>query len=190
MTQPHDANPPHDSSALSPGSSWSRLVLVRHGIAQERERPDLDDDYRALTDRGARRVIEAAHGLARLKVKPRLILTSPLIRSRQTAELIAQVLGRRDRVAVVEWLKPQVEPRDLAGALNAQEVETLLAVGHNPNLSLCLRFLTQPEAEPAATTPLAMLGKASAACLVRRPSHGPAQLKWLVSARMLRILGR
>ena len=66
------------------------LYLVRHAIAEDRA--DAGDDERALTEAGRAKMIRATQGLRKLKVRPDLILTSPLRRARETAEILAQGL--------------------------------------------------------------------------------------------------
>src|SRR5512134_3838920 len=93
-----------------------RLLLMRHGIA-EVAGPDTGyrDEPRALTDEGRVRVERAAQGLRALGVDASLVLTSPLVRCRQTAEIVADALGL---VPVDDpRLKPGMELDDLAEAL-------------------------------------------------------------------------
>ena len=70
-----------------------RLYLMRHGIAIDREDPDCPtEEERYLTSKGIDRTRSAAHGLAELKVKPAVLLTSPLVRAVQTGEIVCEVL--------------------------------------------------------------------------------------------------
>src|SRR5690606_30458577 len=70
------------------------LVLLRHGIAQDRVEGGVDADRR-LTPRGLRRTREAVQGLRALGVAPRVVLSSPYRRARETAELAIEALGPR-----------------------------------------------------------------------------------------------
>ena len=76
-------------------------VLFRHGIAAEREEWEGSDADRPLTERGAKRVAQAAAGLNRLEVQPTHILSSPLIRAIETAKIahrsVASPHGSADR---------------------------------------------------------------------------------------------
>ena len=70
------------------------LYLVRHGIAMDREDPNCPPDTeRPLTPRGMKRTHAAALGLLAMKVKPDAVLTSPWLRSVQTAEIFCEVIG-------------------------------------------------------------------------------------------------
>ncbi len=68
------------------------LYLVRHATAEDRA--ETGDDERALTEEGKAKMIRATRGLAKLKVRPDLILASPLRRARETAEILAEGLNR------------------------------------------------------------------------------------------------
>ena len=80
------------------------LYLIRHGVAEERGDAWPDDAKRPLTEDGMSRLRKAARGLARLGVAFDVVLTSPLVRARQTAEIVAGGLdaasaARQHRVA-------------------------------------------------------------------------------------------
>src|SRR2546425_6505782 len=64
------------------------LYLIRHGVAEERGDARPDDSKRPLTDHGMSRLRKSARGLARAGVAFHALLTSPLLRARQTAEVI------------------------------------------------------------------------------------------------------
>src|SRR5512132_2307889 len=82
------------------------LYLVRHGVAEERGDAWPDDSKRPLTDDGMARMRKAARGLARLGVGLDLVLTSPLVRARQTAEILAGALEPRPSVVNIDSLTP------------------------------------------------------------------------------------
>ncbi len=80
------------------------LYLVRHAIAAERGEQYPDDAKRPLTTQGMTRFRKAVRGLAELDVEVDLILTSPFVRARQTADILSEQLrghpeNRRDRRA-------------------------------------------------------------------------------------------
>lgn len=110
-----------------------RLLLVRHAIALDRETPGVSDHLRPLTEEGITRFKRTAGALARL-VTPEVVLSSPVLRAKQTAEILAQQwmavavrecepLGSGSRVPFEEALG-----RMASGAVVA-------AVGHEPHLS-------------------------------------------------------
>ncbi|HTI32467.1 MAG TPA: histidine phosphatase family protein [Miltoncostaea sp.] len=119
-----------------------RLMLMRHGIAEDAG-PDTGyrDEPRALTDEGRARMAQAAEGLRALGVEASLVLTSPLVRCRQTADIVAAALG----VAPVEdpRLRPGMELEDLADALSLHPgADPVLVCGHNPDLPHVVADLT------------------------------------------------
>ena len=70
-------------------------VLLRHGIAVERDEWAGPDSDRPLTERGAKRVAQVAAGLNRLDVQPTHVLSSPLIRAIETAKIMHSSLRVR-----------------------------------------------------------------------------------------------
>jgi phosphohistidine phosphatase len=109
-----------------------RLVLVRHATAVE-PAAGLSDADRALTPRGRARFRRAARGLARIVKKPAALLTSPLLRARQTAQIAAAAFGdvrptEEPALAGGDWDALQVT---LDGLGNAARV---VLVGHEPSL--------------------------------------------------------
>ena len=115
-----------------------RVFIIRHAIAADRS-PDVPDDSRPLTRRGKRRFRRAARGLARLFASPEHLLTSPLVRARQTA-----------RIAGRAWKNDFKEENALAGG-SIQDVDAVLRryqpgstvalVGHEPQVSELLAHL-------------------------------------------------
>src|SRR5216683_2320278 len=82
------------------------LYLIRHGLAEERGEAWPDDSKRPLTEEGMSRLRKQARGLARLGVMLDVVLTSPLVRARQTAEIVAAGLDPRPSLATIESLAP------------------------------------------------------------------------------------
>ncbi|MGH2469546.1 MAG: SixA phosphatase family protein, partial [Chloroflexota bacterium] len=80
-----------------------KLYVMRHGPA-EAQRDGLADADRALTAEGRAETVGVARGLARLGARPAVILSSPLVRARQTAEVIAQQLLDGEGVTLSELL--------------------------------------------------------------------------------------
>lgn len=118
------------------------IYLVRHGIAVGREE-DMPDTLRPLTEKGRRRFRKTARAFARLGRKIGLILTSPLVRAVQTAEILAGETKHGD-VGVLEELDPKFGIRSLleAVAKRADGTQSIALVGHDPQLSSVLAALT------------------------------------------------
>ncbi|HYS10806.1 MAG TPA: phosphohistidine phosphatase SixA [Myxococcales bacterium] len=118
------------------------IYLVRHGIAEDGGEGTRDGS-RALTDKGRRRFRKAARAFGRLGRKLDLILTSPLVRAVQTAEILAGET-RYGTVAVLEELDPKFDAEAVreAVAKRAEKNKTVALVGHEPQLSLVLAGLS------------------------------------------------
>jgi phosphohistidine phosphatase len=118
------------------------IYLVRHGIAVGREE-DMPDTLRPLTEKGRRRFRKTARAFSRLGRKIGLILTSPLVRAVQTAEILAGET-KHGEVGVLEELDPKFGIRSLleAVAKRADGAQSIALVGHDPQLSSVLAALT------------------------------------------------
>jgi phosphohistidine phosphatase len=162
------------------------LLIVRHAIAFERDRHRwLEDGDRPLSPAGIRRARKAAAGLKQLTNRPQRLLTSPLVRARQTAQILTHVAGWPQAEEVPE-LSPG-EPALAVLALLAQDRGKLTAVvGHQPGLG---HLLAACLLGGGGSLPIEMK-KNAVACVSFEgaPRAGHAALKWLATPRMLRAL--
>jgi phosphohistidine phosphatase len=111
------------------------LYLIRHGIAEERGDAWPDDAKRPLSDDGIRRLKKEARGLVSLGVTLDVILTSPLVRTRQTAEVVAAAFNSRPPIVAVESLAPGGSYQAVLTDLEKQSRRTAIAlVGHEPGI--------------------------------------------------------
>jgi phosphohistidine phosphatase len=120
------------------------LSLLRHGIAVVRESPGYEEDSeRPLTGKGERRMRRIAEGMLAVGLAYDLILSSPYLRARQTADMVAQVLKTPDGVHLSDTLTPAGNPRQLIEALHTdhRERQDILLVGHEPYLSRLISVL-------------------------------------------------
>ena len=116
-------------------STPTELYLVRHAIAAERGSEWPDDTKRPLTERGISRFKEAVKGLRHLDVSVDEIFTSPLVRARQTAELLAAGLDGKPPVKVLEALAPGHSFTSLMSQLaKVAKRRRVALVGHEPDL--------------------------------------------------------
>lgn len=113
------------------------LYLIRHGIAEDKGL-GIKDEERSLTKEGRQKTEKVAQQLVKLGLSFDLILTSPLVRARQTAEiLIAEKLSSQLEESshlapdgeISSWLKDWLEPR------NYSQNTQLALVGHEPGLT-------------------------------------------------------
>lgn len=111
------------------------LYLVRHAIAAPRGEEWPDDAKRPLTSRGVSRFKEAVEGLRALGVEVDEILTSPLVRAKQTADLLAAGLPGKPVVRTLDALASGHEPRAILAQLaRAVRRRRVALVGHEPGL--------------------------------------------------------
>ncbi|HUF23308.1 MAG TPA: phosphohistidine phosphatase SixA [Vicinamibacterales bacterium] len=160
------------------------LYLVRHGIAAERGTEWPDDSTRPLTPKGIARMGKVTAGLEALGVGLDLILTSPLVRARQTADLLHQGLGGATPLEETALLAPGGKPADLVDHLRSRKKSDRIAlVGHEPDLGQLAAFLI------GARAPLVF--KKGGICRIdfeKSPPVPPGQLVWFALPRMLRAL--
>ena len=160
------------------------LYFVRHGVAQERGDAWPDDAKRPLTDEGMSRVRKAARGLARLGVSVEVVLTSPLVRARQTAELVAAGLDPRPSLVNVDSLAPDGTYAAVVADLEKHARKTRIAlVGHEPMMGeLAARLI-------GSRHPIEF--KKGGVCridLEDLPPAGPGDLRWMLTPKILRAL--
>lgn len=160
----------------------AEIYLVRHGIAAERGKEWPDDTARPLTHKGAARMREIAAGLADLGVELDLILTSPLVRARQTAEVLKEGLGGSVPLEETTVLAPGGSPAALIDRLkSAKRAERIALVGHEPDLGQLAAFLI------GARAPLVF--KKGGVCRIdfaKLPPAPPGQLIWFATPAMIR----
>ncbi len=114
------------------------IWLARHGEAAD---PDaMSSDFaRTLTERGRKQVAGFSNWIIERATPPDLILHSPLVRARQTAEVIAGEFGELNiPVRVENLLAPGINTEDLLSYVSRCAVERVVCVGHQPDMSRCL----------------------------------------------------
>jgi phosphohistidine phosphatase len=164
-----------------------KLYLFRHGIAADREDFAGEDAERPLTEEGTRKTRLAARGLRRLAPELDLILSSPLRRARQTAELLVEAYEGAPPLECSDRLAEEGAHEALIRELRARRPvpRRLLLVGHEPNLSELAGLLL------TGLPTLAMRFKKAGACRLTwdRIDLGPgAVLDWFLPPKALRAL--
>lgn len=161
------------------------LYIIRHGIAQERS-PGISEVERSLTKEGRQKTEKIAKRLHNLAVEFDLILTSPLVRARQTAEILLEhqlssQLETTDHLTpggdiyawLREWWEPQQHPPETSIAL----------VGHEPSLSQWTEILLWGEVKERLV--LKKAGIIGLTVPVTGSPVGCAQLFWLTPPKFL-----
>ena len=159
------------------------LYLLRHGIAVERGAGQYRNDAeRPLTPKGRRKMRRVAGAMRAMELSSDVILSSPLLRARQTAELVVTALHYRHRLELTELLAPGVSAAGLVRRLKQLKPQNVLLVGHEPDLSaLASRLLTGGNG-------LAITFKKGGLCRLsaeRLRADRCANLEWLVTPSQL-----
>jgi phosphohistidine phosphatase len=164
------------------------LLIVRHAIAVERGDPAFEnDDDRPLTPEGIHKFRLAARGLKEIAPKLDRILSSPLVRARQTAEILRDTLSPHRKIEFCDYLAPSGEHADLVAYLNRLGAESVALVGHEPHLSSFTSYLLAGGDQAAG-----MVYKKGGAALVSFPeglAAGSGTLEWLIQPGALRDIG-
>jgi phosphohistidine phosphatase len=182
------------------------LLVIRHAIAMDRQDYQVqaraearqagastnhpaDDDFRPLTEEGQTKMRKNARGLKELVGRPDILVTSPLTRALQTAEILRQTWKEID-LATSDELRPGSEPAGLARWLKSQPQceagDCLVAiVGHEPHLSSLVSWFMSGAQKSQIEL------KKGGACLLEfsgNPDRGRGKLLWLATPSMLRKL--
>ncbi len=158
------------------------LYLIRHGLAAERGDEFPDDSKRPLTSAGISRLRKEAKALDALGVGFDHIITSPLVRTKQTADVFAETLKSKPSLSQSDALAPAGTSAAVVQELGKHMRKGRIAiVGHEPNLGeLAARLI-------GARMPMEF--KKGAICRIDFevfPPKGIGQLRWFVTPRMLR----
>jgi phosphohistidine phosphatase len=123
----------------------TELLILRHAIAFPRDPKRWpDDSERPLTMEGAKRARRAAAGVKRIAKRPALVLTSPLVRARDTAAILVQAAHWPEATECAA-LSPAGAPEEVLAMLRHRgaKADCVAVVGHQPHLgrllALCLR---------------------------------------------------
>lgn len=169
------------------------LYLVRHGVAAERGEAWPDDSKRPLTNDGITRMRRAARGLAAFGVQFDVILTSPLVRTRQTADILAAACTPTPPIVLMEALAPGGSPAGVLAELGKHtRKERIALVGHEPGIGELAALLLGTQ------RPIAFRKGAVARIDVPVPGTDASRahpsdaltgtLRWLLPPRALRAL--
>ena len=159
------------------------LYILRHGIAAERGDPKYPkDEDRPLTDEGQKKTLKVARYMKELGLSFDLILSSPLARARQTAEIAASVLGCKSKLKFSVHLAPGGSKKDLMGEIGRRT--RVLLVGHEPYLSELISMLLSGTMDLRIDLKKAGLCKLTVA---RLRLGRCATLVWLVSPKVFLI---
>lgn len=166
---------------------------MRHGIASDLgEGGILNDADRPLTTDGHAKMKLAAEGLRKLDIRFNMVLTSPILRAKQTAEIVANTLNLQHKLKIIDSLAPgrafvsgEGKFAELFLELGAYQFDRALLVGHMPDLSEIGSYLL------TGNRNLNIEFKKGSICAIEiasLPPRGPGLLKWMLTPKQLRAL--
>jgi phosphohistidine phosphatase len=160
------------------------LYIIRHAIAVDEGTSDYESDSeRPLTDKGRKKMRQIAKGLRNLGIEFDLILSSPYVRARETAEILADVFKMKKKIVFSDNLIPLGNPELLITEVNEKySVDSMAVVGHEPHLSGLVGLLVAENAKIDVT-----LKKGGVCYLSADDLHleHRATLEWLLTPGIL-----
>ncbi|MBA3816634.1 MAG: phosphohistidine phosphatase SixA [Parachlamydiaceae bacterium] len=112
------------------------LYIIRHGFAGIRLEDEALDEERPLKKKGKEKMKDISKGLKEMDVTFDVVLTSPLVRAKESAEILNAYCCKNNEVTVTDLLKPDASYEALVKFLNQQkEFDKIAIVGHEPFLS-------------------------------------------------------
>ncbi len=113
-----------------------RCYFLRHGLAVDPDQWEGDDADRPLTVEGKERMAREAKTIAALSLEFDAIITSPLLRAKQTADIVADKMKMRSRLVEDRRLALAFDSRALNGILCERPgASAIMLVGHEPSMS-------------------------------------------------------
>jgi len=159
------------------------LYFLRHGKAGQFS-TSADDDERTLTDAGVAALRAAAPLWQRINLRPDVVISSPLPRARETAELLAAGIAMTRPPVVDDRLLPGASWGDMARAMaDFPDARRVMFVGHEPDLSSAVRLLT------AAASVRMRAGGVACVEFPGIPEPGAGELAWLLDPDLYEIAG-
>ena len=159
------------------------LYFLRHANAGQRVVNPKKDEKRALDKEGIEQCGYVGRALAALDVQVDAIISSPLKRAAQTASLVGNELGYEGKLLFEDALRPAASFADFRQLLEKYaRYESLMVVGHNPNLS---EFVGRSVSEAGCEASIELKKGAVAKVEMLRNS---AALQWCLTPKVLRSL--
>jgi phosphohistidine phosphatase len=154
------------------------LLLLRHGKAEDKNAHNSDDFTRELTEKGIEQARTAAKLLRAANLLPELVLCSPLVRTRQTAEFFTQESGMPGPVSQ-SWLTAGMSPDSALSELRGYtDFKKVMIVGHEPDFSHFIQHVLGASGETIEVR------KGSLTCLEIHPPSAQAVLKFLIPFKL------
>jgi phosphohistidine phosphatase len=167
------------------------LFIIRHAIAQPiGKENEFSDEKRTLTVEGRSRMRDVLKGLAKLGVELDLIITSPLARAVETAEIVATGIGlSKKEIEQSVNLAPGASPEHLFAEIKSHAgVEAIALIGHQPDLGGLIARIIRSDGDT-----LSIQLKKGGVCCLNVTETVPTlrgDLIWLLTPRQLRTVAK
>jgi phosphohistidine phosphatase len=159
------------------------IYLLRHASAGQYN-PETNDDKRPIDKTGEQQSHDVGRALAALDPDLDAIISSPLTRAMQTAEIVAGELGYEDKIVTDGALRPEASYEEFEELLSRYgKKKAILMVGHNPSMT---EFLIQMLS--GADSAEFIDFKKSAVAKVEKDGSQPAVLKWCLTPKVVRAI--
>ncbi len=160
------------------------IYLVRHGAAYEKE----EDPERHLNNDGVNQCHLTGKALKRLDIKFDLIVSSPKVRARQTADIIAEEVGySTKKIKITETLVPTAPPKETLSYLeDFTGIKRVMLAGHLPLLGYLASELL------CNTSHISLCFEPGAVCQINieQPSSHTGDFRWFLTPEHLRIMAQ
>ncbi|MGI4855157.1 MAG: SixA phosphatase family protein [Janthinobacterium lividum] len=165
------------------------LYLMRHGSAGTRRSNPLLELRRPLDKAGKRDCLLLGNTLTSMNVSFDLVVSSPLKRSLQTASLVGTETGYEQKILLSDALSPSaIFPQFEKLLVECAGHESVLIVGHSPNLVQFMGMLMQPPQMNKAGRPPAAVRMRKGSIAKLNFERGAATLQWMLDPRVVRTL--
>jgi phosphohistidine phosphatase len=164
------------------------LFILRHGEAGKTIPSGSTDSKRPLTVTGEKEMVIISKALRKMGVRLDVILTSPLKRARQTADIVAKEFKAQNKLRQMRELSPEGDKKALYQNLSSfKEGTTILLVGHSPYLSEMVSEIVSDDSSVRLDL------KKGGIMRIRVTAAAPklkGELRWLISPRLSRLISK
>ena len=164
------------------------LFVLRHGEAGKSIPSGSSDSKRPLTVTGERELIIISRALRKMGIRLDVILTSPLKRARQTADIVAKEFKAQNKLRQMRELSPEGDKKALYQNLSSfKEGTSILLVGHSPYLSEMVTEIVSDDGSVRLDL------KKGGIVRIRITAATPklkGELRWLISPRLSRLISK
>jgi len=159
------------------------IYLLRHASANHYD-PAKDDDKRPIDKTGEQQSHDVGRALAALDLDLDVLISSPLTRAMQTAEIVAEELGHKAKIVTDKALRPEASYEEFEGLLTRHKKnKAIMVVGHNPSMTeFLVRMLSGSDA------PSFIDFKKGAVAKIEKSEGQLAVLKWCLTPKVVHTI--